>query len=116
MTLEMTTDAELVTKLRAHPELKQQIYSLVLAIENETGDLTQADTAELQIIEQMRQMGKTSLTAWANHQLEKETNVLLEPKRVCKDGKKNSAGTRHSEKSASTNSNCAKALGASALS
>ncbi|MCP4090829.1 MAG: ISKra4 family transposase [Gammaproteobacteria bacterium] len=88
MTLETTTDAELVTKLRAHPELKQQIYSLVLAIENETGDLTQADTAELQIIEQMRQMGKTSLTAWANHQLEKETNVLLEPKRVCKDGKK----------------------------
>ncbi len=33
-------------------------------------------------------MGKTSLTARANHQLEKETNVLLESKGVCINVKK----------------------------
>ncbi len=45
--------AELMTKLRVHPELKQQIYFPALAIENEAGEPRQANTAELQIIEQM---------------------------------------------------------------
>lgn len=83
------SDTEFLKKLSAHPTLKQQFHSLLLSIENESGTLSQADTAELHIIEQMRQMGNASLAAWANNQHEQQSSALMDRQSVRKDGKKN---------------------------
>ena len=77
MSLNPISDAEFLEKLNAHPILKQQFYSLVLSIEDESGTLRKADAEELQIIEQMRQMGNASLTAWADHQHERESEKWI---------------------------------------
>ena len=82
------SDADFLKKLNAYPELKQQFYALLLSIEDESGPLTQADAAELQIIEQMRRMGNATLTAWAGRVHDQEASASSDQRRVRKDGKK----------------------------
>ena len=89
MSVDAISDAEFLKKLNAHPVLKQQFYSLLLSIGDESGTLSKADAAELQIIERMRQMGHASLTAWADHQHEREAETLIDRQGIQKDGKKN---------------------------
>ena len=43
--------------------------SLLLAVDDERGDLREADAAEMRIIDEMRQMGREALTAWAEGQV-----------------------------------------------
>ncbi len=45
MTDPLMCDAELVGRLGLHPELRSQIESLVLAVQDETGELKTADAA-----------------------------------------------------------------------
>lgn len=89
MSTDTLSDTDFLKRLNAHPILKQQFYSLLLSIEDESGMLKQADAAELHIIEKMRQMGNASLTAWADHQHEREATSLNDQESVRKDGKKN---------------------------
>ena len=51
------SDEEIVQKLQAHPELREQIIDLLLSVEDEMGELTDAHGAELYRIDRMRQMG-----------------------------------------------------------
>jgi membrane-bound ClpP family serine protease len=87
------SDAELVRRLGAHPDLRSRIEALVLAIEDETGELKTADAAEMRVIEVIRRTGHDALQAWAEHQVEKTSQELKEATDVCSAGKKNSAGT-----------------------
>ena len=57
------SDAELLEKLNANPFLRERIGSLLLAVEDESGNLREADAAEMRIIDEMRQMGQESLAA-----------------------------------------------------
>ena len=59
------SDEEIVHKLQAHPELREQIIDLLLSVEDEMGELADAHAAELYLIDRMRQMGRGALTAWA---------------------------------------------------
>jgi hypothetical protein len=45
------------------------------------------------IIDEMRQMGHESLTAWAQRQVIKTTEELSQANSVWREGKKNSVGT-----------------------
>jgi hypothetical protein len=54
----LMSDAELVRRLGAHPDLRNQIESLVLAVEDETGELRTADAAEMRVIEVIRRTGQ----------------------------------------------------------
>ena len=92
------TDAELLEKLNANPLLRERIGSLLLAVEDESGDLREADAAELRIIDEMRQMGRESLAAWAQRQVAKTAQEVSQAGTVWREGKKNCAGTPPLEK------------------
>ena len=90
------SDAELIDRLNAHPHLRRRMESILSEVENEAGDLQLADAAELRVIEEMRQLGRETLTAWAQRQLSKTTASLDEQRGIGRSGKKNFAGTPHS--------------------
>lgn len=92
------TDEELLKKLNANPILKHRISRVLLAIEGERGTLREADAAEMRLIDEMRQMGRESLTAWAQGQVHKTTADSCQGHGVWREGKKNCAGIPHSEK------------------
>lgn len=87
------SDAELVRRLGAHPDLRSRIESLILAVEDETGELKTADAAEMRVIDMMRRTGHDALQSWAQHQVEKTAQELQQTAGVWSAGKKNSAGT-----------------------
>ncbi len=93
MTGRKLSDAEIVEKLNANPVLRERISSLLQAVEDETGELQEADAAELRLIDEMRQMGRESLEAWARGQVQKTAAALGEARGVWREGKKNCAGT-----------------------
>ena len=52
------SDDDLVRKLSAPPDLlRNRVKSLLLAVEDEAGELKEADAAEMLVIEEMRRMG-----------------------------------------------------------
>ena len=63
MTDPLMSDAELVRRLGLHPELRNQIESLILAVQDETGELKTADAAEMRVIEVIRRTGHDALQA-----------------------------------------------------
>jgi uncharacterized protein with von Willebrand factor type A (vWA) domain len=88
------SDDELVRKLSAHPDLRKRVESLVLAVEDEAGELREADAAEMRVIEEMRRMGQEALQAWAARQVDKTSKEVRQSgKPVWREGKKNCAGT-----------------------
>lgn len=87
------SDAELVKRLSAHPELRSRMESLLLAVEDEAGELKKADEAEMRVIEEMRRTGKVALQAWAQRQIDKTSQEAGQVGKVWREGKKNSAGT-----------------------
>lgn len=87
------SDEELVRKLRAHPEVRHRLESIFQAVEDETGDLKEADVAEMRLIEEIRRLGQEALQAWASHQVQKTSRELQQTGGVWREGKKNSAGT-----------------------
>ena len=76
MTERLMSDEELMKRLGAHPDLRSQIESLVLAVEDETGDLKTADEAEMRVIEVIRRSGHEALQAWATRQVGKTAQEI----------------------------------------
>lgn len=105
MTEPLMSDAELVRRLGAHPDLRSRIESLVLAVEDETGELKTADAAEMRVMEVIRRTGHDALQSWAQHQVEKTSQELQRSAGVWSAGKKNSAGTPPLATSASRSPN-----------
>lgn len=105
MTGTLMSDAELVRRLGTHPDLRSRMESLLLAVEDETGDLKTADAAEMRVIEMMRRTGHDALQSWAKHQVEKTSQELKQTAGVWSEGKKNSAGTPPLATSASRSPN-----------
>ena len=93
MTTRALSDPELLNMLNTHPALRERVSELLLAVVDETGELKEADAAEMHIIDQMRQMGHESLMAWAQQQVVKTTAEACQADAVWREGKKNSAGT-----------------------
>lgn len=91
-------DAELLERLRTHPEIRERLEGTLLAVADEEGGLGDADAAEMRLIDEMRRMGRASLSAWAERKAAKETEGLQSRRGVWREGKKNSAGTRPSER------------------
>ena len=88
------SDADLVRKLSAHPELRNRVESLLLAVEDEAGELKEADAAEMRVIEEMRRLGQEALQAWAARQVDKTSKELRQSGGLAwQEGKKNCAGT-----------------------
>ena len=92
------SDEALLNRLNGHPELRKRVESMLLVVDDEMGNLQEADAAELQLIEQMRRMGQESLQAWASGQVIKASASASQQNRTWREGKKNSSGTALLEK------------------
>jgi hypothetical protein len=110
MTAKLLSDEELVRRLEAHPQLRHRMESLLLAVEDEAGELREADAAELRVIDEMRRMGREALQAWAAGQVAKTGQEMAQQGGVWSEGKKNSAGTPPLATSASPSRNIARAV------
>lgn len=85
-------------RLNRHPELKAKIESLLSRVENAEGDLTQANEAEHQVIEELRQLGQVALQGWATRQNQAQQDEFLRTHPQAKrTRKKNSTGIVASE-------------------
>lgn len=89
------SDEALLNRLNGHPELRSRFESILLVVEDEKGCLQEADAAEMQLIDQMRRMGRESLQAWATGQAAKASESVARESKTWREGKKNSTGTAH---------------------
>lgn len=89
-------DLKLITRLNRHPALRERIERLLGVVENAAGDARLADEAEQRVIEELRQLGNDTLTAWAETCLARHTESELAKAEVRSAGKKTSIGTRRS--------------------
>ena len=87
------SDEALLNRLNVHPELRSRVESMLLVVEDEKGELQEADAAEMQLIEEMRRMGQESLQAWASGQAVKAAEIVGQESGTWRGGKKNSSGT-----------------------
>ena len=83
--------------LDAHPELKEQMITLLEIAES---GIAKADEVEDRTIEGVRDLGKQVLEAWAHQQERAKSKALREEESgVRLHGKKNSTGKAHSGRS-----------------
>ena len=94
MVAKSLSDEELLRRLGAHPQLRNRMESLLQAVEDEAGELTEADAAELRVIDEMRRMGQEALQAWASGQVGKTSQKIVQEGGIWSEGKKNCTGIR----------------------
>lgn len=87
------SDEEILRGLNANPQIKNRIASLLAVVEDASGDMKEADAAEMRLIEEIRRLGQEALQAWAERQVERSEQELRRGGQVQREGKKNSAGT-----------------------
>jgi len=92
------SDEALMAALRAQPELRERVSSIVRAIEGEGGELKEADAAEERIVEEMRLLGREALRSWAENRVEATERDIRQRPQMHRQGEKNSAGIRNSAK------------------
>ena len=95
--LELSDDA-LTAALRAHPGLRKRVSSIVLAVEGDEGELTEADAAEERLVEEMRLLGREALRSWAEKRVGATEREIRQRPQMHRQGEKNSAGIRNSAK------------------
>jgi hypothetical protein len=92
------SDEALMAALRAHPELRKRVTSIVMAVEGGDGDLKEADAAEERMVEETRLLGREALKSWAERRVEATEREIRQRPQLHRQGEKNSAGTRNSAK------------------
>jgi membrane-bound ClpP family serine protease len=92
------TDEALVAFLRGHPDFRNRVASIALAMENVDGDLDEADAAEERLVEELRHLGREALQGWAEKRVEVTEKEIRQQPSMHRQGKKNSAGARNSAK------------------
>lgn len=57
------SDEDMVRRLNEHPELRERVSALLLAVRDEGGDLKRADDAEQRLTDELRRMGQKAMQA-----------------------------------------------------
>ena len=86
-------------RLRNYPQLQQRIEALLDIVENSQGDANKADEAEELLFQELRLMGQSALTSWADR---KHSRLVKESDRrsdLTRKQKKDSTGTHATAKS-----------------
>lgn len=87
------TDDEFLSKLKAHPALKNRFEQLLTIIDNPDGRSSLADDAEMLVVTELRTLGNEMLGEWAKNEHTRCEETLLESGvSVKKKTKKNSIG------------------------
>ena len=92
------SDDVLMAALRAHPDLRKRVSSIVLAVEGDEVELREADAAEERMVEETRLLGREALRSWAERRVEATEREIRQRPQMHRQGKKNSAGIRSSAK------------------
>ena len=92
------SDEALISAMRAHPELRKRIRSILVAVEGDEGELKEADAAEERLVEEMRLLGREALRVWAESRVEATERDIRQRPQMHRQGEKNSAGIRNSAK------------------
>lgn len=58
-------ERRLEERLREYPELRARFEAMLAIVENADGDIVKADEAEEQVIQELRQLGRSALQGWA---------------------------------------------------
>jgi len=58
-------EARMLEALRRHSEMMERVQSILEIAGNENGPLKTADEVEAMLVEEMRQLGHTTMTHWA---------------------------------------------------
>ena len=59
------SELQLIEQLREHPEMMERVQSILAITRNAEGPLRTADEVEELLIQEMRQLGNTSMQQWA---------------------------------------------------
>ena len=59
------SEAQLLERLRQHPEMRERVQSILDIAYNTEGPLKSADQVEELLIQEMRRLGSTSMHQWA---------------------------------------------------
>ena len=92
------SDEALMAAMRAHPELRKRVASILVAVEGDEGELKEADAAEERLVEEMRLLGREALRVWAEIRVEATERDIRQRPQMHRQGEKNSAGIRNSGK------------------
>ena len=69
-------EARLIEQLRQHPEMMERVQSILEITRHTEGPLKTADEVEELLIQEMRQLGNTSMHQWATHAEERVSQEL----------------------------------------
>jgi hypothetical protein len=92
------SDEALTAALRAHPELRKRVSSIVVAVEGGAGELKEADAAEELLVEETRLLGREALRGWAENRVAATEREIRQRPQMHRQGEKKSAGIRNSAK------------------
>jgi hypothetical protein len=92
------SDEALTAALRAHPELRKRVSSIVVAVEGDAGELKEADAAEELLVEETRPLGREALRGWAENRVAATEREIRQRPQMHRQGEKKSAGIRNSAK------------------
>lgn len=70
------TEAKLLEALRQQPEMMERVQSIVELARNQDGPLKTADEMEERLIEEIRQLGHSTMTQWAKTAEQRVTTEL----------------------------------------
>ena len=82
-------EAQLIAVLREHPEMREQVQAILAIVQNAEGPLKSADEVEGQLIQEMRQLGNTSMRHYLVQSEERVSKELKEQNPVVRSRKKN---------------------------
>jgi hypothetical protein len=92
------SDEALMAALRSHPELRERVSAIVLAVEGGEGELREADAAEERMVEETRLLGREALKSWAERRVEATEREIRQRPQMHRQGEKNCAGIPNSAK------------------
>jgi hypothetical protein len=82
-------EARLIEQLRQHPEMMERVQSILEITSSTAGPLKTADEVEELLIQEMRQLGNSSMSQWATHAEERVSKELKEQDPTVRSRKKN---------------------------
>lgn len=81
---------ELVQQLEEFPYLRERLEAILGIVKQEGGRCETAAAAEMALVEELRKLGKESLTEWARHgQVKAVSEVLSKDPEIKRHSKKN---------------------------
>ena len=81
-------EARLLQQLRQHPAMMERVQTILEITCSTTGPLKTADEVEELLVQEMRQLGNSSMGQWATHAEERVSNELKEQDPTVRSRKK----------------------------